>query len=59
MARQIRLCIAIALLATTVGTSAQEAKRTLVYINGVGTHSCGVYLEFRNTNNDEMKNLYQ
>jgi hypothetical protein len=60
MSRQIHCYVGIVLVAAMVSASAQERKpNTLVDVSGVGTHSCGVYLEYRKTNNDEMTNLYQ
>ena len=55
-----RTSIAAGLLVLLVGTaSAQDRRPSVVAMNGVGTHSCGKYLEFRKTGNEEMTNLYQ
>ena len=52
--------IATCLLVLLVGTAdAQDRRPAIVTMNGVGTHSCGKYLEFRKAGNEEMTNLYQ
>ena len=38
---------------------AQDRRPALVSMNGVGTHGCGEYLEFRKSNNETMTYLYQ
>jgi hypothetical protein len=58
---QIRLPLAVmtALLALTVSAFAQDRRPAIAHINGVGTHSCGKYVEFRKGNNETMTHLYQ
>ena len=55
-----RTLIAASLFILLVGTAtAQDRRPAVVMMSGVGTHSCGQYLEFRKTGNQVMTNLYQ
>jgi hypothetical protein len=51
--------VAIALVILSGIASAQDRRPAIVSMNGVGTHSCGTYLEFKKTGNETMSKLYQ
>jgi hypothetical protein len=50
-----------ATMLAVIGASgaAQDKRPAMISMNGVGTHSCGKYLEFRQSRNETMSNLYQ
>jgi len=54
----LRKAIKNGLLFCAVALSS-AANAEMLSIVGVGTHSCGKYIEFRHQNNQPMANLYQ
>jgi hypothetical protein len=56
--RRDRIAV-VALIMLSSTASAQDRRPAIVAMNGVGTHSCGKYLEFRKGGNETMSNLYQ
>jgi hypothetical protein len=58
--RPIRCCLGMVLFAAMCSASAQDRQLVKsIVINGVGGLSCGKYLEFRKTGNNEMTSRFQ
>ena len=56
--KNIFIMLLISLLAAQQ-VLAQDKRPAPVAMNGVGTHNCGQYLEYKRTNNETMRMLYQ
>jgi hypothetical protein len=46
-------------LALALAAAAQDRRPAVVAVHGVGTHTCGKYIEFKEENNETMRHLYQ